>query len=190
MRRASTLIGEPRSAIDEQASCINFGGHIGQLELDGLKFADCFSKLLALLRVFRCRFKRALRHSESERSDGNSAAIQNLQNIDESFSGFAEHLRGRNAAIGENYFGSIAGADAKFIFFFAGLKSGHSLFQNESRNSVRACLAIGDGHRDADVGVMSVGGESFRAVQEPTAVGRDRGAACAARVGTGFRLCQ
>ena len=84
-------------------------------------------------------------------------------------------------AIGENHFAGVAGAQAQLVFFFAGLESRRSLLDDERGNSVALFRWIGDGHAHADVGVMAVGGESFRAVDEPAAVllhGRGARAAC------------
>ncbi len=58
------LIGEPGGLIDEQPRGFDFSGHVRELELDGLKFADGLAELLALLGVARGGFERALGHAE------------------------------------------------------------------------------------------------------------------------------
>ena len=50
-----------------------------------LKFADGFAELLTLLGVFRGGFVCALRHAECQRSNGDAAAVENLQAVDEAF---------------------------------------------------------------------------------------------------------
>src|SRR5258707_11015007 len=46
------LVGEPGGLIDEEPGGFDFSSHIGELELDGLKFADGLTELFALLGVF------------------------------------------------------------------------------------------------------------------------------------------
>src|SRR5271157_1239427 len=73
------------SAMREQTGSIDLGCQIGELECNGLKFADRFAKLLALLRVLQRGFIRALRHAESKCGDGNAATIESAHGIDETF---------------------------------------------------------------------------------------------------------
>ena len=72
-----------------------------------------------------------------------------------------------HAAIGEHDFGSVAGAHAELVFFFAGAKAGRSLFDDEGGDAVGTFALVGDGHGHADVGIVAVGGEGFRAVDHP-----------------------
>ena len=72
--------------------------------------------------------------------------------------------------------------------FLPGLESGHALFQDEGADAVGVFGFVGDRHGHADVGVMSVGGEGFRAVQNPVIAVAHGGGASAARVGAGFGL--
>ena len=137
-RTRCLLIGEPRGVIDEQASSFDFRGHVGELELDGLEFADGFAELLALLGVLHRGIQRALRHAQRQRGDGDAAAVENFQAARETFAFWAEQIFTRNAAIGENDFGGVAGAHAQLVFFFAGAKTGHALFQDERADAVRA----------------------------------------------------
>ena len=160
-------VGEPCGLIDEQAGGFDLRGHVGEFELDGLKFADGLAELFALLGVFHGGIEGALRHAQGERGDGDAAAIENLQAADEAFAFGAEKIFGGDAAIGENQFGSVAGAQAEFVFFFAGLEAGSSLFDDEGADAVGAFGFVGDGHDHADVGVVAVGVEGFGAVDDP-----------------------
>ena len=92
---AMALIGEPGGLIGEQARGFDFRGHVGQLELDGLKIGDGLAELLALLGVFHRAFVGALRHSQAERCDRDSAAVENLQAVDEPLAFFAKKIFGR-----------------------------------------------------------------------------------------------
>ncbi len=66
----------------------------------------------------------ALRHADGKRGDRNAAAIENAQAVDEALAWLAEQLRLRDAAIGEDHFAGGAGAEAEFVFLFAGAKTG------------------------------------------------------------------
>src|SRR5258707_4239154 len=79
-REARTLlIREPRRVVNKMARCFNLRGHVGKLELNGLKFADCFAELLALFGILHSRVVSALRHAKGQRSDRNTAAVEHLQ---------------------------------------------------------------------------------------------------------------
>ena len=174
--------------IREQARGLDFHSHVGELELDGLEFADSLSELFALLGIFQRGFVRALRHSQAERGDGDAPAIEYLQAVDEAFALRAQQIFRGHPAIAENYFGRVAGAQAQLVFFFARTKAGSSLLQDERGDSVAAFGLVGEGHADADVRVVAVGGERFGAVEHPVVGVFDRGAARAACIGAGFRF--
>ena len=76
----------------EQARAINLGGHVGELELDGLKFRYRFTELFSLFGVVQCCFIRALRHADGECSDADAAAIEDLQRVNESLSRFPKQV--------------------------------------------------------------------------------------------------
>ncbi len=181
-------VGEPCGLIREQARGFDLRGHVRQLELNRLKFGDGFAELLALLGVTHGAFVSALRHAQAERGNGNAAAVENLQAVDEAFAFFAEQIFRRDVAIGENDFAGVAGAQPELVFFLAGLEAGRSLLDDERGNAVALLCGVGDGHAHADVGVVAVGGEGFRAVDDPAAVLLHGHGARAAGVGAGFRL--
>ncbi len=91
-------------------------------------------------------------------------------------------------AVAEDDFGGIAGAHAELVFFFAGAESGIPFFDDEGGDAFCAFGLVGDGHGHADVGVVAVGGEGFRAVQDPVAVfaGGDRARASGVGARAGF----
>src|SRR5580692_13176206 len=133
---ADSAIREPRSLIRQQARRFDLCRHIGELELDRLKFRDGLAELLALLRVAHRSFVRALRHTQSQRSDRNPAAVQNLQAVDESFAFLAQQIFGRHLALREHHFARVTRAQTQLVFFFPGLESRRSLLDDERRNSV------------------------------------------------------
>jgi hypothetical protein len=94
--------------------------------------------LFALLGVAQRSFVGALRHAQAQRGDRDAPAVENLQAVDEAFAFLAEQVFRRHAAIGENNFARVAGAQAELVFFFAGTKAGRSLLDDEGGNSVAA----------------------------------------------------
>src|SRR5438477_279668 len=182
------LVGEPRSLIDEQARGLDFGGHVGELELDGLKFADGLAELFALFSVFYGGIQCALGHPQSESGDGNTPAIKNFQAARKAFAFVAKKVFMGHTAIGENNFGGITGAQAELVFFFAGFEPGSSLFNDEGADAVGSLGFIGDSHGNANVSVVAVGGESFCTVDDPVLAVAGCSSAGTASVGTSFRF--
>src|SRR6266478_9057160 len=186
-REASiVLISKPRGLINEQSRRFHLRGHIRQLELNSLEFADGLAELLALLGVANRGIERPLRHAQAESGDGDASSIQNLQAAGKAFAFRAEKIFRRNFAVREDNLGSVAGAHTEFVFFFAGPETRHSLFKNKRTDAVRAFGLVGDGHGDARVRIVAVGGEGFRAVENPIVAVAHSGAARAAGVGAGF----
>src|ERR1700675_1318667 len=182
------LVREPGGLIREQPRGFDLRGHIRELELNGLKFGDSFAELFALLRIPKRAFVGALRHAKPERSDRDAAAVENLKAVDEAFAFLAEKVFRGHAAISENDFGSVARAQAEFVFLFAGAKAGSSLLDDERGNAVAFLRRVGDGHADAHVGVVPVGGEGLRAVDDPAPFFLRGAGARAACVRAGFRF--
>src|SRR5271166_1835309 len=180
------LVGEPCGLIDEQAGGFDFRGHIGELELDGLELADGLAELFALLGVTNRGIESALSHAEAECGDGDTAAIENFQAACEAFAFGAEKILGGDFAVGEDNFGSVAGAHAQLVFFLAGAKTGSSLFKDERADAVRAFGFVGDGHGHADIGIVTVRGEGFRAVENPMRAVPAGNGAGAPGIGAGF----
>src|SRR5262249_25844553 len=91
-----------------------------------------------------------------------------------------------DATVGEDYFGSVTGAQAELIFLLAGPETGSSLFDDESADAMGVFGLVGDRHGHADVGVVAVGGESFSAVYEPMATIALGGRTSPTGIGAGF----
>ena len=131
-------IGEPGGVIDEHARGGDLRGHVGQLELNGLEFADGLAELLAFLGVFRGGVAGALRHAQRQRGDGDAPAVEDLQAVHEAVALLAQQIFLGHAAIAEDDFGSVARAHAQLVFLFAGAKAGRALFDDEGGDAVRA----------------------------------------------------
>src|SRR5260221_7875272 len=155
------LIRVPSGLIDEKARSFHFRGHVGEFELNGLKFTDGLAELLALLGIAGGGAERTLRHAERERGDGDAAAVENGEAACKALAFGAEEIGGGNVAVGEDDFRSVAGAEGKFILLLAGTEGWHAFFEDEGAESLRVLGFVRDGHGDAGVCVMTVGGESL-----------------------------
>ncbi len=154
---AVSVIFQPCRPQRQQPRCIDFGGHVGQLVLNRLKFGNKAAELFALLGVFERRFICALRNPYRQRRDRDPPAVQNSQTVDKSFAALPAQLRTRQAAIAEQNFARGRAAHPQLVFLLPDLESRRAFFQDERRNSVRRCRAVRHGHRHAHVRDVSVG---------------------------------
>src|SRR5260370_29788252 len=68
-REALTLlIREPRRVVAKMTRCFDLRGDVGELELNGLKFADGFAEFLSLFFILHGRVISALRQAKGQRS--------------------------------------------------------------------------------------------------------------------------
>ncbi len=74
--KASAGILLPRGFTNEQASCVDLGGHIGKHELDRLELRDRMAESHALLRPGERGFKRALSDAGGLRGDSDTSSIE------------------------------------------------------------------------------------------------------------------
>ena len=129
---------------------------------------------------------RSLSHAQAKGGDGDAAAVENLQAVDEAVAFDAHEILGGHAAVGENEFAGVAGAQAELVFLLAGTKAGGSLLHDESRDAAILFGGVGGGDHHADIGIVAVGDEGLRAVDDPTAVFLDGSGARASCVRAGF----
>ena len=158
--------------------------------LDRLKLGDRTAELLSQLGILQRGIVGALRHADGQRRDGNPAAVQNLQAVDEAFAALAQKLRLRQPAVVENHFAGGAGAQAELVLLLAGAKSGRAFLDDECGDAMLRGRSVGHRHGHADIRVVRVGGECLRAVQHPAAALQRRGGARARRVRAGLRFGQ
>src|SRR5581483_196224 len=70
-------------------------------------------------------------------------------------------------AVLKDQFSRITCAQAELVFFLAGAKSLHALFDNECGKTVGVRGSVCHGNDDQRVGVVPVGAESLAAVEDP-----------------------
>src|SRR5215813_8882458 len=151
----------------EQTRRIDFSRHVRELPLDRLKVGDWTPKLLALFRIFKCSLEGTLGDAEGESSDGDSSTIEHTHRVDESIAFFSYEILRGNDAVFEDEFCSVASTQAKFVFFPPWTKTLGAFLHDESRESMRACCAIGDGDDYGNIRIVPVGYERFSPVKHP-----------------------
>jgi hypothetical protein len=119
-----------------------------------------------------------------------AAAIEHAHRVDEAVAFLAQQILRRDHAVFKNHLRGVAGPQAELVLFLAGAKSFGIFLHDEGRKAVRVGSAVGHRDHDDHVGIVAVGAESFRAVENPIATLAPRGHAGAARVRSGRGLSQ
>src|ERR1041385_5900564 len=169
LRRLHACIFHRSGAHREQASGVNFRGHVRQLPLYGLEFTDGFAELLALLGIPERSFIRALGHAQPERGNGDAAAIEHLHGIHKALAFLAHQRFFRNVAVFKDQFRGVTGAQAELVFFFPWTKTPGASFHDEGRESARVSSLVSHGNHHVDIGMVAVGDKSLGAIEHPAA---------------------
>ena len=183
LRRLHPCIFHRRRTHRQQPCRIQFGGHVGQLPLNSLKFRNCLAELLAFFGILQRTFISSLSDSKRERRNGNTPAIENLHGVDKSVALFAQKVFIRNKTIFENHFGSIAGAQAKLIFFLARTKPFRPLLDHKCREPMRPRRTVGYRDHHHHIRIPAVRDERFCSINDVTASCANSCSPCATRIG-------
>ena len=125
-------------SVHQQPRGIDLRRHVGQLELDCLKFANGFAELLSLARITQCRFVSALCDADSKRRDRDSPAVQDFHRIHEAHAFFADAVFVRHKAVLESNARSFRRAQAKLVLFLRRRKAGHAFLKDKAGYSLTA----------------------------------------------------
>src|SRR5437763_14474428 len=91
------MIGEKGRVVGQAAGGFEFGLHISDHPLNGLKFADGFAERAALFGIFNGFIESALSQADRLRSNADAAAVQSAESNLQALTLFAE-------AVGRGYF--------------------------------------------------------------------------------------
>src|SRR5580700_4545281 len=161
----------PGGFADKQARCVDFRGHIGEHELDGLKLGDRMAESQALLGIFLRGFKSALRDAGGLRGDADAAAVERRESHLVAFAVVADAIGVGDFAVGENQFAASCGADAEFFFFFADFESRRAFFYDQGGDAFFALFGMRVDVDDGGVGGAAVGDPGFGAVEDVLVAG-------------------
>ena len=185
------VVLEPGGAQSQQAGGIDLRGHVGQLPLDGLKFADGAAELLSLAAVLERAIVGAGGHAEAQGGNRDASAVENAHGIDKALAFGSEQVFPGNFAVLKDQLGGVGGAQAEFVLLLAGAKAGRAALDDEGGETARTDGFIGDGNDHNYVGVGAIGDEGLGAVEHPSVIlagGRAaRAAGVRAAVGLGQR---
>src|SRR5439155_22862834 len=135
----------------------NLRRHIGELELNRLKLSYWLTELFAFFRVTQRGFVGALRHANCQSRYGNAAAIQYLHGINKAHAFFSQAAFVRHVTVFKYDAGGFRGAQPEFVLLLCRRKPFCALLKNERSYSSVSFGAVGRSHRDASVGVNSMG---------------------------------
>src|SRR5258708_15449030 len=186
--RAGVLL--PRGLANQHSRSVNFGGHVGENELYGLKLRNRVAKGHAFLGIFERRLESALRGAGSLRGDADAPVVQRRERYFVAFPFVADAIRGRNNAIGENQLAARRGADAEFFFFLADLESRRAFFHNQRGDSFFAFRRFRVHVDDRGIRRAAIGDPGFRTVEQVSLALFDGFRLQRGGVRTGLRLSQ
>ena len=184
--RAGVLL--PSGFADEEAGGVDFGGHVGEHELNGLELRDGMAEGVALLGVGAGGFEGALGDAEGLRGDADAAAVERGERDFVAFAFVADAIGGGNFAVGEDQFAAGGGADAELFFFLAGLESGRAFFDDQRGDAFFAFFGMGVDVDDGGIGGAAVGDPGFGAVEDVLVAAKDGFGLESGGVGAGLRF--
>ena len=160
-------VAQRRRVPGQQAGRAHLGGHVRDLELDGLEVGDGMAELAPSLRVGHRGFQRGLGDPDREGGDADAAAVQDLQRVHEPVALLAQEVLGGHAAVLEDQLGGVGGAHAELVLLLARPEALHPALQDEGGDALVALRAVGHGHDHRGIGDAPVGDEGLRPVEHP-----------------------
>src|SRR5579863_445397 len=158
-----------RRVVYHEPRRLDLGGHLCDLKLDALEFADGLAELFALLRVLAGKFPRAAGQADHLGADADAAFVQRLNGDLVAFAGFAQHVVFGHAAVFQDQFASGRGADAQLVFFLAHRESGESFFDQEGGDAFVSGAGIDGGEQNEQSCFFAVRDPQLAAVQHVVA---------------------
>src|ERR1700676_2349729 len=183
-----TTVLLPGGLAHQEAGGINFRGHIGQHELNGLKVGNGMAKSRALPRVFQGVLERSLGDAGSLRGDADTPAVERGQGNLVTLTFGAQAIFDGNFAIGKGKLGAGGGVNAEFFFFFADMKTGRAAFDDEGGDALFGAVAISIHINEGGVGYAAIGDPGFGAVNDIAIAAAHGGRPQRGGVGAGLRF--
>src|SRR3954465_11711308 len=184
------LVDQLAALVEQPASCLALGLHVGQHPGDQLVLDDRLAHRLAALRVLERVVGRALSEAEALRADAGPRAVEDPHRDPEALALLAEQVVGADAAVVEEDLAGRRALDPHLRLDPADLEARRVGLDDEGRDARVAGLRVGLGEDDVDVCDARVGDEAFAAVQHVLVALAPRLGAHRRRVGAGARLGQ
>jgi hypothetical protein len=133
---------ELSGGVDQQPGAAEAGGHVGDLEGNGLLLADGTAELDALLGVFHRRVKGSLGDAQSLGRDADAPAVQSGHGDLEALALLAQEIFLRDLHVVEDELAGGGGTDAHLVVVVAEGEALPALFENEGGDAAsRRCRA-------------------------------------------------
>jgi GntR family transcriptional regulator len=181
-----------RGLLDQQPRGLQAGGHVGELQLDGLVLADGLAEGAALLAVAQCVLQRGTGQPHAARGHVDAPEFEAAYRMLEAATLLlADELVCRYPAVLEHELGAVDGAVAQLLQLLAHREALALLGQEQAHALVRGGgLRIGLG-QDGEAGAMdAVGDPGLGAVEHIVVAIATRHGADALQVGAGIGLGQ
>ena len=117
------VLSQPRGVEDELFARFDLRRHVGQWELDPLKFGDRFAELLAHSGVGERLFIGPLGEAERQRGEADPPRIESMHEIDEPFPFPTQQIFHGDLDILEDQLTSIRGAPTELVFLLSGAEA-------------------------------------------------------------------
>ena len=179
---------ELSGGIHQHPGTAQLGGHVSQLEADGLIEADGLAELDTLLGVVHRGLIGPLGNAQRLSRDADTAAVQGGHGDLEALALLAQQILLGDLHVVEDQLGGGRGADAHLVVVIAEGEALPPLFHDEGGDTTGA--DVRGGHREDHIGVGlgRVGDEDLAAVEEPVITLVQSSGLGAAGIGTGIGL--
>jgi len=165
---------EEGGGVEERAGGFDVGVHVGEHELNGLKFGDGFAEGFAGLGVFDGFVEGTLGEADGLSGNADASSIEGGESDFQALAFFAETIFGGDDAVIENDFDGGRAALAHFVFVATDFEAGEGGFDEEGGDSLPGCGGIGFGEDDVEAGGGAVGDPGFGAVEDVVVSGEWR----------------
>ena len=174
--------------VDEEPGAAQLGGHVRQLEGQGLLGGDGLAELNPLLGVLQGGLIGPLGDAQGLGCDADTAAVEGGHGDFEAVTLLAQQVFLGYLHIIKDQLSGRGGADTHLVIVVAKLESLPALLHNEGGDAPGADVRGGDGKDHIGVRLGGVGDEDFAAVEQPVVALVHGGGLGAAGIGAGVGL--
>ena len=182
------LLLQLRRRVDKEAGAAQLGGHVRQLERNGLLRSNGLAELDALLGIGQCVLKGALGDAQRLGGNADASAVQRRHGDLEAVALLAQQVLLGNLHIVEDQLRRGGGANAHLVVVVTELKALPALFHNEGGDAPCADVRRSDGENHIDVCLGGIGDEDLAAIEQVVIALVQRCGLCAAGIRAGVRL--
>src|SRR5439155_7724579 len=151
--------------IDDHAGSFDLGGHLRDLKLNSLEFANGLAKLLAFVGVLDGVFPGATSDAQHLRANADAAFVQRFDGDLISLAYFAEQVGLGHFAIFQDQLAGGGSANAQLVFFLTDAEAGKVFLHDKGSDAFVSGGRIDRGKKNENPRFLAVGDPKFAAVQ-------------------------